>query len=225
MRSARLTVQSVIDAVELSLRDQILDQEISSGETVRETEVARVFDVARPTAKAAIERLVVSGLLTRDAHKSARVPLLSNDDVSDLYFSRAVLEEGVVRRLAANKNLPEVARNAIDAMRSLGTAGLPKQYAAPDIEFHVAMTRYLGSERLTRMHVGLMGEMRFCMAQVQAHDLLSPTLIIEEHERIASAILDGKPDRAALEVRDHLERARDALVRFLASSAASAQET
>jgi DNA-binding GntR family transcriptional regulator len=215
VRSAPLAVRSVIDAVESSLRDQILDQEIPAGAAVRETEVARAFDVARPTAKAAIERLVASGLLTRDVHKSARVPSLKADDVSDLYFTRTVLEEGVVRRLAACANLPAAARNTIDVMKALGVDALPAQYVVPDIEFHTALTRHLGSERLTRMHAGLMEEMQFCMAQVQAHDLLAPTVIVEEHQRIADAIEAGEPDTAAAELREHLEHARAALVAFL----------
>jgi len=214
MRSASLTVRSVIDAVESSLRDQILDQEIPAGAAVRETEVAHVFDVARPTAKAAIERLVASGLLTRDVHKSARVPALNADDISDLYLSRTVLEEGIVRRLATGRKFPAAARGTIDAMKALGPDALPIEYVAPDIEFHAALARQLGSERMTRMHAGLMQEMQFCMAQVQAHHLLATTDIIAEHERIADAIVAGEPETAAAELRNHVERARVALVEF-----------
>lgn len=215
MRSAPLTVRSVIDAVEASLREQILDQGIPVGAAVRETEVARAFDVARPTAKAAIERLVASGLLTRDVHKSARVPTLSAADVSDLYFSRTVLEEGIVRRLASSRTLPTSAADTITAMKKLGTGALPTQYVAPDIEFHTALAAHVGSNRVTRMHAALMQEMQLCMAQVQAHHLLSPTVIVAEHERIAEAILEGGSEAAAHELRAHLERARIALVGFL----------
>ena len=100
-------------------------------------------------------------------------------------------------------------------MKALGTAALPTQYVAPDIEFHAALARHLGSGRVTRMHAGLMQQMQFCMAQVQAHDLLAPTVIVEEHQRIADAIDAGDPELAAGELRDHLERARAALVEFL----------
>ena len=215
MRSAPLTVRSVIDAVEASLREQILDQGIPMGAAVRETEVARAFDVARPTAKAAIERLVASGLLTRDVHKSARVPSLSAADVSDLYFTRTVLEEGIVRRLASCRTLPTAAADTITAMKALGTGALPTQYVAPDIEFHTALAAHVGSNRVTRMHAALMQEMQLCMAQVQAHHLLSPTVIVAEHERIAEAILERGPEAAAQELRAHLEGARIALVGFL----------
>jgi DNA-binding GntR family transcriptional regulator len=217
MRSAPVTVRSVIDSVEASLREQILDQEIPAGTVVRETEVARAFQVARPTAKAAIERLVAAGLLTRDVHRSARVPSLSADDVSDLYTSRSILEEGIVRRLSARRDLPESARRSIEDLKRLGTQASPTEYVGPDIEFHTALAGHVGSARLVRLHHGLMQEMHFCMAQVQAHDLLSPSEIVAEHERIAEAIAGGEPDVAARELVDHLERARAALVGFLAA--------
>jgi DNA-binding GntR family transcriptional regulator len=224
MRSGSLTVRSVIDAVEAALREQVLDQEIPVGSAVRETEVARAFDVARPTAKAAIERLVAAGLLTRDVHRSARVPALSADDVSDLYLSRTILEAGVVRRLAANRSLPAAATATIETMKALGSSALPTQYVAPDIEFHAALAAHVGSRRIGHMHAALMQQMQLCMAQVQAHHLLSPAIIVAEHERIVAAIADGAPEAAARELEQHLDRARSALVEFLEHGAPSSTE-
>lgn len=215
MRSGSLAVRSVIDAVEAALRDQVLDQEIPCGAAVRETEVARAFDVARPTAKAAIERLVAAGLLTRDVHRSARVPALSGDDVSDLYLSRTILEAGIVRKLAAQRRLPAAATATIDAMKALGSSAPPKQYVVPDIEFHTALAAHVGSRRVGQMHAALMQQMQLCMAQVQAHHLLSPDVIVTEHERILAGIRDGDPETAGRELEQHLERARSVLVDFL----------
>lgn len=215
MRTAPLTVRSVIDAVEASLREQILDQEIPMGATVRETDVAQAFAVARPTAKAAIERLVLAGLLRRDSHKSARVPSLSADDVADLYYTRMVLEAEIARRLARKGELPELAARSITDMKAVDRDAPPGHYVAPDIAFHTAMARDLGSQRINRIHAGLMQEMHLCMAQVQAHDLLSPQIIITEHERIAAAISNGDADEASQASQDHLDRACTALVHHL----------
>lgn len=218
MRPEPVAVRSVIDSVEESLRTQILDQEISPGAPVRETDVARAFKVARPTAKAAIERLVAAGLLTRDVHRRAQVPSMNAADVRDLYFSRTILEGGIVHRLASTGSLPPTARQSIKTLRELGGHAPPTQYVAPDIEFHMTLAGHLESERVTRMHSALMQEMHFCMAQVQVHDLLSPAQIVAEHERIADAIEHRDPTTATRELQLHLERARDALVEFLNAS-------
>lgn len=215
MRAGGLSVRSVIDAVEAELRQQILDQEIPMGAAVRETEVAHVFEVARPTAKTAIDRLVSAGLLRRDVHRSARVPVLSADDVADLYFTRSLVESQVARELAYRSALPDSSTEAISRLRALGEDAQPLRYVAPDIAFHTALTGELDSARLTKWHNELMQEMHFCMAQVQAHQLLSPTVIADEHEAIADAIRAGRPDAAARAVHEHLERACSALTDYL----------
>lgn len=217
LRPAQLRVSSIVDAVEQSLREQILDQGIQAGAAVTEADVAQTFDIARPTAKAAIERLVSAGLLRRDAHKSARVPTLSAADVSDMYNTRYLLESAICRRLADERRLPTDAVASIEAMAELSANAAPRQFVEPDIMFHTALAEQVGGTRLRRIHRGLMQEMHLCMAQVQAHALISPAVIISEHQAIAVAITSGDGDAASATLRSHLERARHALVEYLDS--------
>ena len=214
----QLRVSSIVDAVEQSLRELILDQDIPSGTAVKETDVARRFDVARPTAKAAIERLVSTGLLRRDAHKSARVPILSPDDVSDLYVTRSLIESSVCQLLAELHRLPHAASASIERMRALPSDALPGQIVEPDIAFHTSLATEVGIARLTRIHGALMQEMHLCMAQVQAHHLIAPSMIIAEHQAIVDAIASGDGDAASRSLRSHLAHARVALVEHLKAS-------
>ncbi|MGO4750780.1 GntR family transcriptional regulator, partial [Streptomyces sp. 2MCAF27] len=103
--ASRLKATSLIDALVVELREQILDGRIVGGTALTETEVAKQYEVARPTAKAAIERLTAEGLLRRDAHKSARVPVFDADDIADLYFTRACVERQVMRELARRRSV------------------------------------------------------------------------------------------------------------------------
>src|SRR5690606_39487973 len=88
----RLATQSVGEALVASLRERILTEDIPAGVPVTEASVVEAYSVARQTAKAAIERLVAEGLLERTTHKSARVPVLDERQVKDLYFARGVIE-------------------------------------------------------------------------------------------------------------------------------------
>jgi DNA-binding GntR family transcriptional regulator len=215
LKPVQLRVNSIVDAVEQSLREQILDQDIASGSPVRETDVARVFNIARPTAKAAIERLVAAGLLRRDAHKSARVPTLSIEDVSDLYGTRILLESAICRELAERRTLPAAAVASIARLQAVPAEAAPREFVEPDIAFHSELTSAAGGARLARIHHSLMQEMRLCMAQVQAHQLIAPEIIVAEHQRIANAIAAGDGDAAATTLRSHLDRARNALMAYL----------
>lgn len=212
----RLDVRSVVDALVDSLRERIFSEQLPGGAAVTEVEVAAEYDVARPTAKTAIERLVGEGLLVRGQHRSARVLLLNADEVEDLYFARSCLEESAMRRLAStNAPTPEAARKAAADMEEALTARDTLTFVEGDIEFHRSLINALGSARLSRAHGQLLSETRLCMAQVQTHDLIRPTQILKEHQRILATLQAADPLAAGAAVVEHLTLAQTALTAYL----------
>jgi len=107
-----IVVTSVIDAVVEDLKAQVLARELKPNQALTEAEVASRYDIARATAKAAIERLVSDKVLVRKNHKTARVVKLGPADVRDIYRTRAYLESEVLRRLADRREVPLEARLA-----------------------------------------------------------------------------------------------------------------
>ncbi|AXG80234.1 GntR family transcriptional regulator [Streptomyces paludis] len=210
--AGRPQATSLIDALVVEVRERILDGRIVGGTALTETEVAGQYEVARPTAKAAIERLTAEGLLRRGAHKSARVPVFDGADVADLYFARTCLERQVMRELAQRGVVPATATAAQAEIRELA-AGEDSSIAAvePDVRFHESLVEALGSPRLSRAHASIMGEMRLCMAQVQTYKLLRIAEIADEHQAILTAIAAGDPEAADAALAFHLTRARDQL--------------
>ncbi|MDX3227841.1 GntR family transcriptional regulator [Streptomyces sp. ME19-01-6] len=210
--ASRLKATSLIDALVVELREQILDGRITGGTALTETEVAKQYEVARPTAKAAIERLTGEGLLRRDAHKSARVPVFEAGDIADLYFTRACVERQVMRELARRRSVPSAATSAQAEIRELAAADDSTIAAVePDVRFHRSLVDALGSPRLSRVHASVMAEMRLCMAQVQTYQLLRIAEIADEHQNILDAIADGDPERADQALAFHLNRACEQL--------------
>ncbi|MFG1997740.1 GntR family transcriptional regulator [Spirillospora sp. NPDC048911] len=209
----RLQARSLVDALVGELRERMLDGRLPGGTVLTETEVAGEYEVARPTAKAAIERLVSEGLLRRGAHRSARVPVFDAADVADLYFSRTLLERQVMRELAQQKLVPAAALQAQAEIRVLGEpGGSSTAIVEPDVRFHRSLVAALGSPRLSRVHDSIMAEMRLCMAQVQAYELLRITEIADEHQAVLDAIAAGAPGRADEALAFHLTRARHQLL-------------
>jgi DNA-binding GntR family transcriptional regulator len=202
-----LQVPSLVDALYSAIRERILTGELPGGAPLTEMDLATHYSVARPTAKAAMERLVYDGLLRRASNKTARVPVLDSDDIRDLYYSRAFLEREVMIELATKRLVPEPARRSLQALRDVGPDPVVTEVVEVDIAFHRAMVEAVGSPRLNRLYSSLMGEVHLCMAQVQAHHLLSPIRIADEHSEIVAAIEAGDVARAAAEVTGHLDRA------------------
>ena len=197
------------EAIYDELRARIIDQTFEPGATITESAIATRFDVARPTAKMAIERLVTEGLLRREAHRAARVPLLERDDITDLFDNRAIVERAAVTRLAAAGILPPEAIAANRALLDAAATGAP--FASHDIAFHRALVAGQPSPRLARMHDLLMGEIELCIGQVQAAHLLTAAEVGAQHQGILDAVLAGDTDLAARLSDDHIAGSRDRL--------------
>lgn len=209
--AVRVTATSIVDAIANDLRTRILAGQLTPDVPLTETETATSYDVARPTAKAAIEKLVAEGLLVRGTHKTARVVELGPDSVRDIYLARAYLESEVLRRLARTRTVPE---GAVQANRDIAALGEGSAVAVvePDMRFHTSLIDALGNERTSKMYRSLVSEVRLCMTRVQSLHLLGTDLILAEHQRILELIAAGEGDAVALLLDEHLGRARERLV-------------
>lgn len=217
MSSPKLEVQSLVDALYVAVRNRVLAGELVGGEPVTEKNLSTQYDVARPTAKAVIERLTHEGLLVRGAHKTARVRIMAVDDIRDLYYSRGFLEREAVQALARERNVPAQALAAIDEMKDALSQHSVMDVVTTDIAFHRALLETLGSRRVMRMYLSLMGEVQLCMAQVQTNRLLRAAVILDEHNGILEAVAEGDDERAAQNMSAHLNRACNELTTHLAT--------
>jgi len=202
---------TMVDAVCDAIRERILTGQLDPEEVLYEQATAELYGVARPTAKAAIDRLVNTGLLRRSANKSARVPRLTEEDVHDLYFSRLVIESMAVSHLATQGLQPEKAKKALRefdlAVKEQSAQGIIRS----DIAFHYAFVEQLGSPRVLRMYDSIIGEAHLCMAVKQTHHLLGPRVIAKEHRGIYDAVVAGDAQTAQLKLSQHLNRSEQVI--------------
>ena len=197
------------DSIYESLRADIIEQRELPGATITESAVALRFGVARPTARIAIDRLVAEGLLRREAHRAARIPELSRDDVVDLFDNRVMVETAAIVNLARGGTIPAAALSAHREL--LERARTDEPYASADIAFHRALITGQPSARLARMHGLLMGEIELCIGQVQAQRLRSAREVADEHQAILDAVTAGDAALAERLTRAHIEGSRDRL--------------
>ncbi len=200
---------SVVDALAASLRARVLDGHLSTGVGITETDVAIEYEVSRPTAKTAISLLVAEGLLRREAHRSAHVPVLSRSDVQDLFLVRIPLEVEVVRRVVGQHGALRAAAEAVQDLASLAVGAPHSEFVEADLRFHRALVGAVESPRLTRLYLAISGEIHLSM--VQSHWALGRDRIVGEHTGILSALEAGEQTAAETLMRAHLEGARDAL--------------
>lgn len=209
-----LEVVGVVDAVTQRLRGRILSGDIRPGTAVTEAKVSQEYAVARPSAKAAIEQLVASGLLARTAHRSARVVAIDAEVVRDVYRTRTRLESAALRELAHARQVPVAATRANDEILAM-PGGPDPATVDPDLRFHQALIHALRSERTSRMYASVLDEVRLCMAQVQGRRLLDAAVIAAQHQAMLAAVADGDGERAATLLAEHLAAAEERLVEAL----------
>lgn len=205
-----LKTVSVVDALTSSLRARVLDGEIDPGVGLTENDVANEYEVSRPTAKTAINQLIQEGLLRREAHKSARVPTLSREDVEDLFLVRMPLELEVVRLIVGHE-IPAAAADAVADLAAVAEGAGHSAFVEADLGFHRALVRAVDSPRLTRLYRALSGEIHLSM--VQSRYALGRDRIVAEHAAVLEALKKGDAAQAESLMRAHLEGARDALGR------------
>jgi DNA-binding GntR family transcriptional regulator len=205
----KLGPASLTEALFTSLRARIINGDITPGEKVTEQRVADEYGVARPTAKACLERLTALGLLRRTAHRSAIVPRLDGDEISDLFFSREAFETAAATHLARERNLTEAIVRAQASMTQAAERHDFRDQVQSDIDFHWALVRGVSSERLNRMYEIIAGEIHLTMGQYAAHRRTAPTTVAAEHDVIMEAIRDGDETAAGAALSDHLRHARD----------------
>ncbi|GHJ36600.1 GntR family transcriptional regulator [Streptomyces sp. TS71-3] len=208
----RVGPSSLTEALYESVRRRIVTGDIKAGEKLTEVRIATEYDVARPTAKACLERLVVGGLLRRSAHKTAVVPQLDDDEIRDLFFSRGTIERAAVVSLAATRTVPIEAERAQTAIELAARDRTFEAQVEADIAFHSALVDGVGSQRLSRMHQIILGEVHLTMGQYQAHRTTAPETVAQKHAAILDAIRTGDSAAAQARLTEHLDHARERLL-------------
>lgn len=204
--SFSISTTTLTDAVFDSLRQRIATGEIEPGERVTEARVVSEYNVARPTAKACIERLVGIGLLQRATHKAATVTTLTPEDIDDLFFSRSTVELSAARLLAQSGQVP---RSMLEAQRALDIAGEfddRQGLVRADIDFHSGLVSASGSKRLGRMHDIIVGEILLTIGNA-GHQRASIADVAAEHAAVLEALHEHDADTAVARLKAHLDAA------------------
>lgn len=199
---------------------------VAPGESLPpERELAASFEVSRDTVREAIKELADAGyLIARRGRyggtfvadplpqpaESAGVTAAELDDVLGL---RRVLETGAARA-AASRSLDAATRADLWARHEAALPAGPEEYRRLDTLFHLAIAEAAGIPSL----VALAAENRADVNVWLDTFPLMPRNIQhsgEQHERIVTAILAGRPEAAEEAMRDHLAGSEALLRGFL----------
>ena len=209
----RVSPVSTVEAAANALRQLILDGKLAPGDRLREHEYAERLGIARHSFRAATQILIGEGLLKREPHRGVEVPVLSAEDVNDIFKLRAALELEAVRLVTELGIVPAAAQRAVTEMSNLAEDAPWNEVVWPDQRFHTAIIDATNSPRLKRAYNGLQSEITLCLAQLKpAYE--APAEVAAEHEELLAPIIAGDAAQAEKLFRLHLDEALENLVQL-----------
>jgi GntR family transcriptional regulator, rspAB operon transcriptional repressor len=192
------------------LRKSIVTLKLAPGVNLSESEIAEQLSISRTPVREAFIRLSEEGFVDIYPQYGTFVAPIRTKDVLHAQFVRVSLECALVRDLAgaARPETIEAIRSLVQKQKAAIRAGDIEAFYSLDEAMHQAMSGELRPVwrfvEPAKMHVDRVRHLML-PKDIRARGL------VQEHERILSAIEAGDVDAAEAAMRDHL----DGLVRGL----------
>lgn len=211
-----LRIVSVVEAVVEALRSAIFSGELVPGTAITEAALSQRFAVPRPTIRSAMQLLMQDGLLRREPNRSVYVPVLSGDDVRDLFAVRKMVELDAVQKLVAREVYPSAAMQILRLLESLDERDGWDEVVKYDFQLHQALIDGVKSPRLSKIHSGISAEVRLALTQLRAV-YTSPADIAAEHRALLDAICSFDEQRAIAAAAEHLDTSQRIILEQLST--------
>jgi DNA-binding GntR family transcriptional regulator len=222
----RLMASSTADRVAELLRSHIMQGLFPPGTRLPEEAIGRALGVSRNTLREAFRLLCHERLAVHEMNRGIFVPVLSREDVIDLYTLRRLVEGGAARIAGT---APETARTAVMAAvedaEQAATAGRWLEVRTADLRFHQAVAALAGSPRVDELMRRALAELRLVF-HVMAEPEQFHAPYLARNRLIAQHVVAGDGAAAEAELLCYLSDAeRQLLDVYTGMPAPSAPET
>ena len=212
VRRERIAIQrvSTTEAIAKEVTRRILDGTYPAGEYLREVDLSAQFDVSRQSLRAALARLEHLGLLQHEAHRGMRVPIVTKQDLLDIFRIRALLETEAIRHACSHPETWLPIEHALTTMAALPKTARWADLVEADLSIHQRIVDGVGSARLRRAYEIIDAESRLVMVPARFHQ--TKAMVVREHRALVDVIKGGDAEAAIARFHDHLWSDMDAVL-------------
>jgi len=207
--TAGIQRKSLSGKVADALREMIFSGEVEQREQLRQDDIAKRLGVSRIPVREAFLQLEAEGLVVNIPYKGAVVSELSEDEITEYFDIRAVLEVDLLERAIENMDNKAI-KKARGALKKMQTAS-PKGWGDLNWQLHSALleaaNRPITLELVKRIHDNVERYVRIELAISQTNRDRAHT----DHDRLITLCEEGKTEEACKTLHDHLIQARDDL--------------
>ncbi|TDC47400.1 GntR family transcriptional regulator [Jiangella ureilytica] len=187
------------------IRAMIVDGDLPPGTKLIVRLLSERLGLSATPIKSALAALERDGFLIAIPHRGFHVPLIGPADMREIYELRELLDGIAARKVAVSPDPAGFVRTVLDPLltkqRERGDDGDLASLRDLDVEFHRAVWRASGNERLTQVTDNLSGQIRLAWSGRPSGGV---PRTLREHEAIMDAIAAGDPARAERVSRAHV---------------------
>ena len=196
---------SLPEAVRLTLRRRILNNELAAGERLIEANLAAEFGVSRTTLRSALMELKNDRLVEFSPRRGCWVARMTRAEIDDACFARYLLESGAMGedRAVIDDRLLAALRGELDAMSRAVAAGDLAETVECDTRLHGVLIEAGGRTRLVELWHALDGQMGALMRsslEFQGGDL---AVVIDRHRELIDAVATRDRLTIAAALKEH----------------------
>jgi DNA-binding GntR family transcriptional regulator len=201
--------QKSTDRVYSTLRQKVIDSELSPGSQILEQELAMMLGVSRTPLREALVRLENEGLLEIIPRHGVRIIPMSVADMKEIYQVLVSLESAAAA--LASQAPSDAALDELDAIFDRMDARLKTSditgWALEDERFHLKIVELAGNRRLREIVSNCWDQAhraRMFTLRLQTHP--QPAQSMKEHRQIITALRKRDAAKAESLLRSHRER-------------------
>src|SRR5262249_19375880 len=145
-----LRTHSLANVVRTEIERMIVEGEFALNERINENALAQRFGVSRGPIREACSALAALGLIQIIPNRGFFVRELSEKEAHDVSEARAGVFACMTMLLAERVTDPQIVelRNFVNRMEEIAASGEVSQYYPVNLEFHAAIARMCGNQRL-----------------------------------------------------------------------------
>jgi DNA-binding GntR family transcriptional regulator len=196
--------QTMQEAVLAELRRCIYDGEFRPGDVIRVDAVAEALGVSRIPVREALKILEGQGLVTHQPHVGYAVPILTTEEIEEIYWLRALLEGEALPRAMdrATDDERAAARAAFAAADQALARGDVNAFSEHARRFHTAILASCHMPRLLRLLEALWDATE-TYRPASRLDQSGRAALQAEHQVMLDAFLAGDRQRLAEATDEH----------------------
>ena len=204
------------DRVLAEIRSAIKDGRYAPGERIREALVAEQLNVSRTPVREAFRRLESEGILTYQSWRGVFVSELNNQQVSELYAMREVLE-GAAARMAA-RHIDDAEIDILELLLEQSREAAEDATALASINQKLHETIYQAAHNQYLLQT--LEQLANALALLKGTTFEvsgRPATAEQEHAKIIEAIRMRDQDAAEAAARAHIQEAQKARLKLILS--------